>query len=394
MKKYLLIIPFFLFSASLCFAAFSYYIPITIQHGKVANTVTENYTKFPIDVDVTQSTLMATSSGGHSQITNGWDIQFYSNSNCSTGRLPAERELYTPTTGRYTGWVQFAVSTTSDQTIYACYGNSGISTDPNSDGTYGATSVWDSNYKGVWHLPNGSSLNLSDSTSNVNTGTNHSVTATTGQVDGGANFNGSSYIDIGSPSSLQIAGVLTAEVWLKVPSFPGSAETPLVNQGYNGSGFGWNLELYGFGTNQLRFGTATYAWSNLSTGVWYHIAGVYDGANSILYVNGVAVNTTAGGAPFNSGRAVEIGAFDNQGTPGSEPLTGVLDEVKVSNTNRSADWIKTEYNNQSATSTFYTLGSETPIVTYTPTPANLFHKFLFGIGFKFILNKGFQFIFK
>jgi hypothetical protein len=39
-------------------------------------------------------------------------------------------------------------------------------------------------------------------------------------------------------------------------------------------------------------------------------------------------------------------------------MLGSLDEVRVSNAVRSADWIATEYNNQSSPATFYTLGSE------------------------------------
>jgi hypothetical protein len=37
-------------------------------------------------------------------------------------------------------------------------------------------------------------------------------------------------------------------------------------------------------------------------------------------------------------------------------LNGSFDEFRVSGTARSADWIKTEYNNQSGT--FYSVGSE------------------------------------
>jgi hypothetical protein len=35
-----------------------------------------------------------------------------------------------------------------------------------------------------------------------------------------------------------------------------------------------------------------------------------------------------------------------------------LDEIRVSHSVRSANWIATEYNNQFATSTFYTIGGE------------------------------------
>jgi hypothetical protein len=38
----------------------------------------------------------------------------------------------------------------------------------------------------------------------------------------------------------------------------------------------------------------------------------------------------------------------------------VVDEARVSNIARSADWISAEYNNQSSPNTFYTLGAQVP----------------------------------
>ena len=40
-------------------------------------------------------------------------------------------------------------------------------------------------------------------------------------------------------------------------------------------------------------------------------------------------------------------------------MGGMVDEVRASNTARSAGWIATEYNNQSAPSTFAPVGTET-----------------------------------
>jgi hypothetical protein len=41
----------------------------------------------------------------------------------------------------------------------------------------------------------------------------------------------------------------------------------------------------------------------------------------------------------------------------NEYYDGLLDEVRISTTVRSADWVATEYNNQSSPSTFYTVGA-------------------------------------
>jgi hypothetical protein len=45
------------------------------------------------------------------------------------------------------------VSHTSDTVFYVCYGNASITTDQSTP-----TSVWDSDFLSVFHLPNGGSL--------------------------------------------------------------------------------------------------------------------------------------------------------------------------------------------------------------------------------------------
>jgi len=78
-----------------------------------------------------------------------------------------------------------AVSPTSDTTLYVNYGNASAADQQSITGT------WDSNYKGVWHLPNGATLAGNDSTFNANNGAiSGSTTATSGQVDGAASFAG------------------------------------------------------------------------------------------------------------------------------------------------------------------------------------------------------------
>src|SRR5262249_43791769 len=77
-------------------------------------------------------------------------------------------------------------------------------------------------YLGVWHLPNGSSLSLNDSTANANNGTSGSTaSATSGFIDGGASFNGSSSSGIVIPSSSSawnFANDVTISAWVKSSS--------------------------------------------------------------------------------------------------------------------------------------------------------------------------------
>ena len=332
-----------------CPSGYSYYRSFTLDNRKIAPSSFNNYA---VLISTTLGSFATAGNGGRLQNASGYDLIFTPATNGSPTNVYFDTETYNATSGAINYWVNVSTLPSDGITLYAFYGNSGISTFQGN-----VNSTWDSNYKGVWHLGNGTTLNTLDSTSNGTNGTNHSVTATTGQDDGAGGF-AATYIDLGSPSQLQITGAMTAEAWMYIPSWPTSAETPIICQGYNGSGFGWNLELYGF-SNYIKYGTATYLFSNLSTNTWYHIAGVYDGSNSIIYINGVAVATVAGGAPANNGRNFEIGAFDNQGTPGQEPITGTLDEVRVSNTNRSANYLLTDYLTQANQQTAWTVGAET-----------------------------------
>src|SRR3989338_8411871 len=82
-------------------------------------------------------------------------------------------------------------------------------------------------------------------------------------------------------------------------------------------------------------------------------------ANVHIYLNGseVTYQTTTNGATLDTDAndPFMIGA---QGA-GLRDWNGGIDEARVSNIIRSADWITTEYNNQSSPSTFYAVGAET-----------------------------------
>ena len=44
---------------------------------------------------------------------------------------------------------------------------------------------------------------------------------------------------------------------------------------------------------------------------------------------------------------------------GSSQINGSVDEIRISNVARSADWMPASYNNQASPSTFYTVGAQT-----------------------------------
>jgi len=83
-------------------------------------------------------------------------------------------------------------------------------------------------------------------------------------------------------------------------------------------------------------------------GAWYYIAGTVDNNRQIMYLNGIARDsTTSLSGIFNSSNApFRIGMADDDGVVFRQYFNGVIDNVILSSTARSAAWIKLCYENQ------------------------------------------------
>ena len=354
--------------------AFSFKASITILHSQVPNT---DQTNFPVLVNGTYAgaggipDLRSVGNGGKVQNSNGYDIYFYSDSALTT-RIPAERERYNATTGEIVMWVKKTILTASDVTIYIAYGDATISTDPNLDGTFGKTSVWDVNYKGVWHLPDGTTLTANDSTG-VNNGTLiNAPTAGVGKIDGAGNFVAASSqgIDAGLNSSLNITGDITMEGWVNPSTTTtqfylsrlttgGNGYLMFLNTGGGVPHFGVFMDVQNAAVESFALAQPT-----IATNTWTHIVGRITSGTMAIFLNGVSVSISdsarQGIASIGSNTTTDLflGRDSRSATAFSN---GLLDEFRVSNIARSADWIKTEYNNQSSPSTFYTMGSQVTV---------------------------------
>ena len=339
---------------------YSYYRAITIAHTMVPNT---DQTNFPLLISGTYSYLATAANGGQVLNANGYDIVFSSDA-AAANLLSFEREKYVAATGEVDFWVRIpTLSHSADTTIYMSYGNPSIATDQAAP-----AQVWDSNFKGVWHFANGSTLTASDSTGNGNNGTlGNSPAPTAGQIDGAAAFNGSSnYISYANSSSLNFgSGSFTVSLWMSGNAAQGGGNYPaIIQKSVNDltavpSSVGWMIwwdnstSLYkvlisgGAGSERTTFTGVS------NDGTWRQLAMTITPTQMLLYVNGVALT------PYNriySG-ATDTTATMNMGWWGtySRYWHGVLDEVHISSGARSADWIATEYNNQSSPSTFYSI---------------------------------------
>lgn len=342
---------------------------ITIDHTKVSG----NQSNFPVLISLSSDAGLA----ANAQAT-GNDIVFTADN--GTTKLSHEIETYVSSTGQLVAWVTIpSLSASTDTTIYMYYGNSSASNQQS------APSVWDSNFKTVWHLDesgNGSTGEYKDSTATANHATggfrNASMTPaqTTGRIGNAQNFDGNDDAIGGSVNGIiNGTSAYTIEAWIK-PDDCGDASG---NVGTIFKQFGSNsleFDICGKSTNDLYIwqtsgNTANTVGNTITTGTgaWQHVAVVHNGGGNIaMYYNGApAAMSDAVISPLASTGQQILGQDTTSAGASSFNFDGGIDEVRLSNSARSAGWIKTEYNNQSLSSPFYVLGAQQPFPTPTPT---------------------------
>jgi len=101
-------------------------------------------------------------------------------------------------------------------------------------------------------------------------------------------------------------------------------------------------KLYFSARNNSATGVTETSDSALETGRWYYVAGVYDGSNVTLYVDGIAAASPPSqtGTIYDSDSTVRIGA----GTAGASRANGIIDEVRIYNKALSQSEITELYN--------------------------------------------------
>ncbi len=344
-----------------------WYNPLWAYRKKItidSTFVDNDLSYFPVLVSTTDADLQV-----RAQLS-GNDILFTDSAH--TTKLNHEIEKYTNSTGELFAWVQVpsVVSSTPNTVIYMYYGYSGAADQQN------VTSTWDDNgagnFKMVQHLwettaGGGSYDDHLDSTLNNNDGEIANVTMdATGQIDGADEFDGSTAtITVDTSDSLNITDAITLEAWVYNDSGQSSTRRivmktiPPQEKGYqmdirtSDPGV-LNLYLsYSGGWRSINSG-ATY----IDTDQWVHVAGTWSDVTDTasIYKNGTLVTSTsvADGAMVTSASTLTIGSTNAS----NHYFDGGIDEVRISNTARSAAWIKASFENQTATSTFINLDSE------------------------------------
>ena len=260
--------------------------------------------------------------------------------------------------------------------------------------TQNVTGVWDANYRGVWHLiqnPTGTAPQMRDSTANAYNGTAVGSFVAGDQqaavINGGINFDSINNDEIQIAAAALGTTSVTVSAWIRVKSFTettfsagsanlgavvfstrnvdGNVSPTLVVSPASGGAGTQNGLVFCNDTCNIAMGAKG---SAIALNTWYYAVGTFSrtgtapfAGNWNVYLNGAQNNASTNNFNF-AGTATGnfTGATWRLGNNAQWPNFSnvILDEVRVSNTVRSAGWILTEYRNQNAPASFYSVGLE------------------------------------
>ncbi|MBD3362160.1 DUF2341 domain-containing protein, partial [Candidatus Dojkabacteria bacterium] len=313
------------------------------------NKIPSTQINFPVVISIDSDTNLAVYAQD-----DGDDFVFTSSDGAT--KLDHEIETFNGSTGKLVAHVK--VSTLSaGGSIYLYYGNNTATNQENK------TDVWGEGYAGVWHM-NETSGTVYDSTNNDNDGTplNGVIQNTAGKMGSGSYFDGTDDYILTTDDLSWVAGEsFTMCTWFNAETFP-AAPYRQVLIGKFPHEYSLLLE-----ENQINFYYGFWMWTggNLNLDEWYHICITYDGVEGMArsYLNGIhrASQSHTGGFPDRS-IPTEIGSGYGWTWYERSFFNGTMDEVQITNSTFSSDWIKTEYSNQNDPSSFYTIVDATPSI--------------------------------
>ena len=322
---------------------------VTIDNTKVPS----DQTNFTVVVAGTYSYLATVANGGKSQDAQGDDVRFYSNSNCSTGLLNFQRVSWSATTGAVQYHILLsAVSSSVGTVFYMCYGNPAYTSDVSV-----TAAAYDANTKGVWHMGEASGNTID--TIGTNDLTPTTVTyGSTGKLGLAYTFGGSgSYTQKAGATGLPSgAAARTLCSWL----FSATTGQTTGIFGYGAAAGDSAFVQYIVPSNLEYFAGFSNDWAGTVTvidGAWHQFCVTFDGDLISLYVDGALDNSVAGRSNLNT----TVAGLTIGGSPWGEGFTGLVDEPKLWDSTKTADFITALYNNENSPATFYTIGSETAL---------------------------------
>jgi streptogramin lyase len=342
--------------------------PIILNTSSITGGITSTLSNFPTLVYIKEDALKTgVSCANNIQFPsggiNGYDFAFTTNG--SSTELFYQVENFDPVTGTLLVWVQVPIITSTNANLIFYFG----SLNPSHTAEF-TSATWASDYQAVFHFNEGiSTAAISDATVNARNATQANTTVATGQIGGAYNFNGSTSQIISTSTANNITGSFTLSAWVNSSSFNSHTDQKIITNESSYSLGGYKLSLYGSATNSVynevetRANNGTVSLDRSATGgtpltttKWYYVQGIYDNSTNTFYsyVDGKLDRSLSGAvASGNNGGNLIIGSDFVSGNW----FYGIIDEVRVSNIAKTADWLKAEYYNQTHQTSFTTIGA-------------------------------------
>ncbi|MCL5281370.1 MAG: PA14 domain-containing protein, partial [Planctomycetes bacterium] len=192
-----------------------------------------------------------------------------------------------------------------------------------------------------WTLDETSGTIASDSGPNRINGTlNGNSKWVPGKIGGALEFDGDGdFVDCGNAAPLNIRDEITLACWIKIASFTRNWEA-IIAKGDNS----YRMSRSATTGNSIHFGLNGPTGGNLNANKivtdneWHHVALVYDGANKIIYLDGIEDARVASTGQISvSTYNLHIGDNSQQANRG---LKGVVDDVRLYDRGASAGQVK------------------------------------------------------
>jgi hypothetical protein len=278
--------------------------------------------------------------------------------------LPYEIERWDASQGSAELWVRVDTVFGNDSThfINMYWGNASAAAASNGAVVFDTAN----GFQGVWHLNESTGQPAKDATANHFDGTPSSAApaAVSGTIGLAQHFNGiSNYLQMrgtaGSKLNFSETDTFAVSAWVYADTLVDSTSHMIVGKGHQQ----YYLKLF-FGPQGQHWefteyiGDSVWHITNYVPAVaksWKYLFGIREGNTQYLYLDGALVNSNTmiadANAPRDTSNDVTIGRylqFVTQTNQGYAFFEGIIDEVRISNVSRSADWIKLCFMNQKA----------------------------------------------
>ena len=297
--------------------------------------------------------------------TNGYDLRF-GTSETDTNSLNYEIESW-HTNGASYVWVQVPLLPGDGSgAIWANWAGDGAKLPCTTNGA-----TWTADYQAVWHMQG---VNATDATTNHNHATAFGgVSPGSGQVGPGVTLDGTNgYLEVAATDLFKGSDDVTIAFWIKAAaSQMANAEIMDYNRDFSPNK-NWAIEnINGTTPAALQWSWAINNaandndWGPLSatrtfvpvSNQWLHVTLVKSGTNVIYYTSGVPLSSATNFANIDKEtRKLWIGGH----VAGADRfLNGSLDEIRIANAAKSADWVWACYLNQASNAFFAAEGPAT-----------------------------------